>query len=253
MALSPTGSLITSTSTNFILQVYEENYDAQKWLRNAALLEKWLAERENLLTEDWRTVDGVDVVEDIIRQFDDFLVTLDAQTPHFDALQKLTKLEQSYAKMRSREQEISGANLRRRESIIGTTENRRDTQQIKTVEKKKILQEKRQERERRKTQEISVLKRSPSQVCGLRLVRFHELSRCRNTLPSLATLHRPPCRGHVIALLAKQGRRCCLLARQSPRVKPISATTDSPTTRTPLSFKRMTEERACRPRVTPAS
>lgn len=236
------------------LQVYEENYDAQKWLRNAALLEKWLAERENLLTEDWRTVDGVDVVEDIIRQFDDFLVTLDAQTPHFDALQKLTKLEQSYAKMRSREQEISGANLRRRESSIGTTENRRDTQQIKTVEKKKILQEKRQERERRKTQEISVLKRSPSQVCCLiQQVRFHELSRCRNTLPSLAILLRPLCRGHATALLAKQGRRCFLLDRPSPRVKPTSATTGSPTTRTRSSFRRMTQERACRPRVTPVS
>lgn len=42
--------------------------------------------------------------------------------------------------------------------------NRRDTQQIKTLEKKKLLQEKRQERERRKTQEISILRRTPSQV-----------------------------------------------------------------------------------------
>lgn len=32
------------------------------------------------------------------------------------------------------------------------------------VEKKNILQEKRQERERRKTQEITLLKRTPSQV-----------------------------------------------------------------------------------------
>lgn len=38
--------------------------------------------------------------------------------------------------------------------------NRHDTQQIRTLEKKKLLQEKRQERERRKTQEISLLKRS---------------------------------------------------------------------------------------------
>lgn len=49
-------------------RIYEENYDAQKWLHTASLLEKWLAERENLLAEDWRHADNVDQVEDMIRQ-----------------------------------------------------------------------------------------------------------------------------------------------------------------------------------------
>uniref|UniRef100_A0A915ENZ4 PH domain-containing protein n=1 Tax=Ditylenchus dipsaci TaxID=166011 RepID=A0A915ENZ4_9BILA len=157
-------------------QVYEENEDVQKWLYNAEFLENWLAEREQYLTEDWYTVESVENVEDLIRHFDDFLATLNAQSPHFEALKRLTKLEQSYAKMRSEERVVEngidgGMALRRRESGLGGASsigaavepNRRDTQQIKTLEKKKILQEKRQERERRKTQEISLMKRTPSQ------------------------------------------------------------------------------------------
>lgn len=117
-----------------------------------------------------QTVESVDNVEDLIRHFDDFLATLDAQSPHFEALNKLTKLEQSYARLKIKEQEARDEALRRRESGFGgvtlisaaviesTQPNRRDTQQIKTLEKKKILQEKRQERERRKTQEISLFK-----------------------------------------------------------------------------------------------
>ncbi|KAI6229996.1 Spectrin repeat-containing domain protein [Aphelenchoides fujianensis] len=145
-------------------RVYEENYDAQKWLHNAALLEKWLAERETHLTEDWRQNESVEQVEDAIRQYEDFLATLDAQAPQFEALRRMTKVEESWARMRANEDPHAYASrpVSRRESSIGG-ENRRDTQQIKVIEKKKILQEKRQERERRKTQEITVLKRSPSQ------------------------------------------------------------------------------------------
>ncbi|KAI6189412.1 Karst [Aphelenchoides bicaudatus] len=147
-------------------RVYEENFDAQKWLHNAAVLEKWLSERENLLTEDWRQAENVDQVEDLIRQYEDFLATLDAQSPQFDALRRMTKIEESWNRMRAHEGSqmfaTSSQNPSRRESSIGG-ENRRDTQQIKMVEKKNILQEKRQERERRKTQEITLLKRTPSQ------------------------------------------------------------------------------------------
>ncbi|KAI6237537.1 hypothetical protein M3Y95_00275500 [Aphelenchoides besseyi] len=147
--------------------VYDENYDAQKWLHNAALLEKWLAERESNLTEDWRQNETVEQVEDAIRQYEDFLATLDAQATQFDSLRRLTKVEEHWSQIQAREGSQlyagpSSQTVSRRTSSIGG-ENRRDTQQIKMVEKKKILQEKRQERERRKTQEITLLKRSPSQ------------------------------------------------------------------------------------------
>lgn len=99
------------------------------------------------------------------------MATLDAQSPHFEGLNKMTKLEQSYARLKIIEQKSCDEAQHRRESGLGSigtgiTEgsqpNRRDTQQIKTVEKKKILQEKRQERERRKTQEISLFKAVPA-------------------------------------------------------------------------------------------
>ncbi|KAI1720497.1 spectrin repeat domain-containing protein [Ditylenchus destructor] len=154
-------------------QVYEENHDVQTWLSNAEFLENWLAEREQYLTEDWYTVESVENVEDLIRHFDDFLATLNAQSAHFEALKRLTKLEESYAKMRSKEQAYEAehaemATLRRRES----------------VEKKKILQEKRQERERRKTQEISLMKRTPSHEKS-DFVAATTLPRARNRSPSI--------------------------------------------------------------------
>lgn len=65
-------------------QVYEENHDVQTWLSNAEFLENWLAEREQYLTEDWYTVESVENVEDLIRHFDDFLATLNAQSAHFE-------------------------------------------------------------------------------------------------------------------------------------------------------------------------
>lgn len=105
-------------------------------------------------------------------RYEDFLATLDAQGPQFEALRRMTKIEESWSRMRAHEGSqmyaTSSQNASRRESSIGAGENRRDTQQIKMVEKKNILQEKRQERERRKTQEITLLKRTPSQVSKIR-------------------------------------------------------------------------------------
>ncbi len=91
------------------------------------------------------------------RQFDDFLVTLQAQDDKFESLKKLTLLEQAYTQLRHKERDRM-----RQQDETAKEPNRRDTQQIKTVEKGKILQERRQERERRKTQEISLLKPSSS-------------------------------------------------------------------------------------------
>ncbi|KAK0410555.1 hypothetical protein QR680_005192 [Steinernema hermaphroditum] len=136
-------------------RIYEENANAQLWKQEAALLERWLTDRENMLMEDWKTIDCVDTAEDHLRNFDDFLVTLEAQNDKFEALKRLTLIEKSFAEIRERESQILSLS-------ISQPESRRETQTIKTLEKKKLLQEKRQDRERRKTQEISLLKPSPS-------------------------------------------------------------------------------------------
>ena len=75
---------------------------------------------------------------------------MDAQGPQFEALKRLTRLEQNWERLKDQED---------RERIVANNsqlqqQNRRETQPIRTLEKKKMLQEKRQERERRKTQVI---------------------------------------------------------------------------------------------------
>uniref|UniRef100_A0A1I8B4T5 PH domain-containing protein n=1 Tax=Meloidogyne hapla TaxID=6305 RepID=A0A1I8B4T5_MELHA len=138
-------------------QIYEDNADLQRWLSSASELERWLTEREQLLAQDWTGLvqDGLEAVEHQIRQFDDFLATLDAQSPQFEALKRLTRLEQNWERLKGQEdrERIAAVNARLQQQ----QQNRRETQPIRTLEKKKMLQEKRQERERRKTQEISLM------------------------------------------------------------------------------------------------
>ncbi|CAK5023381.1 unnamed protein product [Meloidogyne enterolobii] len=149
-------------------QIYEDNADLQRWLSSASELERWLTEREQLLAKDWTGLvqDGLEAVENQIRQFDDFLATLDAQSPQFQALKRLTRLEQNWERLKGQED---------RERIVAVNaqlqqqqQNRRETQPIRTLEKKKMLQEKRQERERRKTQSIrsSTSAHSGAQMLG---------------------------------------------------------------------------------------
>ncbi|CDW52048.1 protein sma d; protein sma c; protein sma b [Trichuris trichiura] len=148
--------------------LYAMNLDAQLWKRDAAALEVWLGEREALLEDDWRRVESVSAVEEKIRQFDDFMTTLSAQDDKFEALKKLTLLEQAFKNQIKREDDM------RRQEEVTREKMRKD--KIKTLEKHKILQvahfqhfvdfqclpislfkERRQERERRRTQEITLM------------------------------------------------------------------------------------------------
>ncbi|CAP39687.2 Protein CBR-SMA-1 [Caenorhabditis briggsae] len=133
-------------------ELYEENMDVQKWKQNAEQLDSWLEERAGLLGDDWRMVDSVEMAESHLRDFDDFLVTLEAQNEKCEMVKRLTLVEQNFSRLRSKEID--------RAKIAEEDQKRRDT--IKIVEKGNILANRRQERERRKTQEISLLRPSPS-------------------------------------------------------------------------------------------
>ncbi|CAD6193236.1 unnamed protein product [Caenorhabditis auriculariae] len=133
-------------------ELYEENMDCQKWKQNATQLEGWLSERERLLGDDWRYVDSVDTADSQLREFDDFLVTLDAQNEKCEMVKRLTLIEQNFSRLRNKEVD--------RHRIAEEEQRRRET--IKVVEKGNILANRRQERERRKTQEISLLRPSQS-------------------------------------------------------------------------------------------
>uniref|UniRef100_A0A0K0EWJ5 Karst (inferred by orthology to a D. melanogaster protein) n=1 Tax=Strongyloides venezuelensis TaxID=75913 RepID=A0A0K0EWJ5_STRVS len=134
---------------------YAQNMDLRQWLYEADMIEKWLNERQNQLTDEWCTVSSVEGAEKLIRDFDDFLVTLGSQEEKVESIKRLTMLEKNYSQMKERENQIIM-------SRSDTQENRRDTQAIKIMEKKDILKGKRADRERRRTQEVSIVKRSPS-------------------------------------------------------------------------------------------
>uniref|UniRef100_A0A0N4T6E9 PH domain-containing protein n=1 Tax=Brugia pahangi TaxID=6280 RepID=A0A0N4T6E9_BRUPA len=135
------------------LVLYEENLDLQQWKRDAHITDAWLTEKEDMLKEDWRKVEDVDDADNKIRNFDDFLITLEAQGEKFDSLKRLTLLEKAYSQQRKKESERIRAEK-------GKNESRNDS--IKTFEKQNKLQDRRKERERRMTQEVSLLKPSPS-------------------------------------------------------------------------------------------
>uniref|UniRef100_A0A0N4ZQ51 Spectrin beta chain n=1 Tax=Parastrongyloides trichosuri TaxID=131310 RepID=A0A0N4ZQ51_PARTI len=136
-------------------EFYAQNMDLRQWLHEADMIEKWLNERQNQLTDEWCTVSSVEGAEKSIRNFDDFLVTLGSQEEKVEAIKRLTIVEKNYSHMKNRESLIIM-------SRNDTQENRRDTQAIKVMEKKDILKGKRADRERRRTQEVSIVKRSPS-------------------------------------------------------------------------------------------
>lgn len=138
--------------------LYLRNQDAQIWKRDATALESWLVEREAWLGDDWKAVDSVPNLEDLIRHYDDFLVTLHAQGDKFEGLKKLTLLEQAWASQTEKEAE------RRKAEETKKAEKRKDT--IVTLERGKILEERKQERARRKTQEISFFKPDNAAAAG---------------------------------------------------------------------------------------
>ncbi|VDK61916.1 unnamed protein product [Onchocerca ochengi] len=135
------------------LVLYEENLDLQQWKRDAHITDSWLTEKEDMLKEDWRKVENVDDADNKIRNFDDFLITLEAQGEKFDSLKRLTLLEKAYSKQCKKESERIRAEKEKNES-------RKES--IKTFEKQNKLQDRRKERERRMTQEVSLMKPSPS-------------------------------------------------------------------------------------------
>ncbi|VDK88570.1 unnamed protein product, partial [Litomosoides sigmodontis] len=135
------------------LVLYEENLDLQQWKRDAHITDAWLTEKEEMLKEDWRKVEDVDDADNKIRNFDDFLITLEAQGEKLDSLKRLTLLEKAYSKQRKNETE-------RIQAEKGKSEARKES--IKTFEKQNKLQDRRKERERRMTQEVSLMKPSPS-------------------------------------------------------------------------------------------
>ncbi|KRX45020.1 Spectrin beta chain, non-erythrocytic 5, partial [Trichinella murrelli] len=138
--------------------LYAMNLDAQIWKSDASSLEAWLNDRQLYLKEDWDGIKSAREVEESIRQYDDFLTTLSAQEEKFDALKKLTLLEQAMECQSMREAQV--------QRQVELSREKQRKQKVKTLEKHRILQERRQERERRRTQEISYTKSLSSETAS---------------------------------------------------------------------------------------
>uniref|UniRef100_A0A183IDZ9 Calponin-homology (CH) domain-containing protein n=1 Tax=Soboliphyme baturini TaxID=241478 RepID=A0A183IDZ9_9BILA len=130
--------------------LYKTNLDVQLWKHDASAMDAWLSERETFLTDDWKLADTILAVDDYIRMYDDFLMTLSAQDEKFNSLKCLTLLEKALSTQLEYEEE------RKKQEEMKREKQRKD--HIKTLEKQKILKERKQERERRRTQEVQFVR-----------------------------------------------------------------------------------------------
>ncbi|XP_053955094.1 spectrin beta chain, non-erythrocytic 5 isoform X2 [Anastrepha ludens] len=78
-------------------EIYELNLDTQIFLKDAEILENWIISREPLL-KDAKLGDSIPQVEDLLRRHQDFEKTVAAQEEKFQAIKRITLLEQRFRK-----------------------------------------------------------------------------------------------------------------------------------------------------------
>ncbi|KAL5291928.1 SPTBN5 family protein [Megaselia abdita] len=77
--------------------IYELNLDTRLFLKDAEILENWICSREPLL-KDQKLGESIPQVEDLIRRHEDFEKTVAAQEDKFQAIKRITLLEQMFRK-----------------------------------------------------------------------------------------------------------------------------------------------------------
>ncbi|XP_050742580.1 spectrin beta chain, non-erythrocytic 5 isoform X2 [Drosophila biarmipes] len=76
-------------------EIYELNLDTQLFLKDAEILEQWISSREPQL-KDAKLGDSIPQVEDLLRRHEDFEKTVAAQEEKFQAIKRITLLEQLF-------------------------------------------------------------------------------------------------------------------------------------------------------------
>ncbi|KAH8300440.1 hypothetical protein KR018_005664 [Drosophila ironensis] len=76
-------------------EIYELNLDTQLFLKDAEILEQWISSREPQL-KDAKLGDSIPQVEDLLRRHEDFEKTVAAQEEKFQAIKRITMLEQLF-------------------------------------------------------------------------------------------------------------------------------------------------------------
>ncbi|SPP87212.1 spectrin beta chain, non-erythrocytic 5 isoform X2 [Drosophila guanche] len=82
--------------------IYELNLDTQLFLKDAEILDQWISSREPQL-KDAKLGDSIPQVEDLLRRHEDFEKTVAAQEEKFQAIKRITLLEQLFRKQLEQE------------------------------------------------------------------------------------------------------------------------------------------------------
>ncbi|CAG9768666.1 unnamed protein product [Ceutorhynchus assimilis] len=127
--------------------IYETNLDVQLFKREANTLESWMVLREDLL-RDGKVGDSISQVEDLIKKHRDFEETVKSQEDKFEALKRMTLLEEAF------------------------TQQLKQEQLARQAEKERLEQEKLEKRKRQEMDRITQLRRQES---GDREPRYSEI------------------------------------------------------------------------------
>ncbi|XP_012141419.2 spectrin beta chain, non-erythrocytic 5 kst isoform X2 [Megachile rotundata] len=121
--------------------IYEQNLDTQLFKREAETLENWIVSREPML-HDGKLGESIPQVEELIRKHEDFEKTIEAQEERFNALQRITMLEEAFQKQQEAEMAARQAERERVE--------RARLEERKRKEVQRITEERKREEERRR-------------------------------------------------------------------------------------------------------
>lgn len=121
--------------------IYEQNLDTQMFKRDAETLENWIVSREPMLN-DGKLGESISQVEEFIRKHEDFEKTIEAQEERFNALRRITMLEEAFQKQQEAEMAARQAEKERIE--------RARLEERKRKEVQRITEERKREEERRR-------------------------------------------------------------------------------------------------------
>ncbi|XP_055716451.1 spectrin alpha chain, non-erythrocytic 1 isoform X5 [Phlebotomus papatasi] len=83
-------------------KIYELNHDTRLFMREAEILENWINGRQSMV-KDVELGDSIPQIEDLIKRHDDFEKTVSAQEEKFNAVKRITMLEQLMRKQKEEE------------------------------------------------------------------------------------------------------------------------------------------------------
>ena len=88
--------------------------DAQQFRHDAQQLERWIASKEDLVS-DPNLGDSITDVEDVIRKHEDFEKAIIAQEYKLKAIQRFTLIEEHFRQLKLEEEQMKRAETVRRE------------------------------------------------------------------------------------------------------------------------------------------